>query len=304
MADLIIPPPDAAGYWHFVYRTTDMLDGRWYGGKRSTKKHPLSDRYLGSGNWIKKHPARERLKREVVAFYPGSVEVFAGEAELITWTMVWDDPLCMNLRDGGEGVSVEAALLRYADPERRADHAAMLRRITSDPKVQAKMSASALLRFKNPEEHAKQTAHMRRITSDSVLLAKARTTRETPEWLANVTAANQLTHSTQEWKDAHAAGMQRAQTDPAWQEAMASKNRRMATDPAWRAANAAGSAKRSANSVWRENHAAAMRSHGAARRKAKPEIDEAAHKKEVSAIRRAAALCRWDAWRAAKASST
>lgn len=189
MADIIIPEPDANGYWHFVYVTTDQDTGQWYGGKRSTKKHPLSDRYyLGSGRWIKAHPNRKRLRREIISFCASSVEVFAAEARLVTWDKVFDDPLCMNLRDGGEGVTVEAALLRYTDPVQRANSKAMLRRIQSDPKVLSKMKASAVRRFKDPKEHARAVAHIHRINSDPVLIAKARVTRETPEWRANVIA--------------------------------------------------------------------------------------------------------------------
>ncbi len=224
MADVLIPAPDAAGYFHFLYRTTDPLDGRWYGGKRSTRKHPAADRYLGSGNWVKAHPARRRLQREIVSFHASSADVFAAEGKWITWSVVNDDPLCMNLRDGGEGVTVEAALLRYTDPVQHANSTAMLRRITSDPVVQAKMSASALLRFEDPEELAMQAAHMRRITSDPVLLAKARVSRETPEWLANVTAGNQDKGIDPAFRAKVKAGMLRAAADPAYQAARAMIN--------------------------------------------------------------------------------
>lgn len=221
MANISIPAPDAAGYWHFTYITTDTLDGRWYGGKRSTKKHPLSDKYyLGSGNWIRKHPDRERLKREIVAFYATSAEVFTAEAALITWDKVFNDPLCMNLRDGGEGVSVEAALARYADPAEYAKQMAHLHRIHSDPKVLAKMSASGLLRYKDPEQRAKQTAHMRRITSNPTLLAKARITRDTPEWRANVIASNRKRAADPVWRAKIAAIMRDKAADPEWQERM------------------------------------------------------------------------------------
>jgi hypothetical protein len=213
MADPIIPLPDASGYWHFTYITTDSLDGRWYGGKRSTKRHPLSDRYLGSGNWIKAHPARERLRREIVAFFASSTEVFAAEAAMITWTQVFDDPLCMNLRDGGEGVSVEAALARYADPQQLANHVAMLRRVHADPKARAKMSTSARRRFQDPEQLAKQTSHMRRITSDPDMLNKAKAARDTPEWRANVTAANRKKAEDPVWRAKQSAIMRRIMVD-------------------------------------------------------------------------------------------
>src|SRR5208282_243023 len=107
MADISIPPPDAAGYWHVLYVTTDTLDGRWYGGKRSTKVHPLADTYKGSGRWIAAHPDRKRLHREIVAFYATSKEVYAAEARMITWPTVMDDPLCMNLWAGGQGITSE-----------------------------------------------------------------------------------------------------------------------------------------------------------------------------------------------------
>lgn len=221
MAEISIPPPDASGYWHFVYVTTDPDTGQWYGGKRSTKKHPLSDRYyLGSGNWIRKHPNQKRLKREIIAFFATSAEVFAAEAKLITWDKVFDDPLCMNLRDGGEGVSVEAALLRYTNPEERERQLAHLRRIHADPKVLAKMSASAFLRFKDSEELAKQTVHMRRITSDPNLLAKAHKARDTPKWRANVIAGNRQRAADPAWRAKIAAIMRVKASDPEWQERM------------------------------------------------------------------------------------
>ena len=132
MADISIPPPDAAGYRHWTYITRDV-DGRWYGGKRSTKKHPLSDTYKGSGNWIRGHGARERLVREIVAFYPSSTAVFAAEAELVTWAMVMDDPLCMNLWAGGQGSTSEAALHRSAGTTWRESTLAGIRLRSANP---------------------------------------------------------------------------------------------------------------------------------------------------------------------------
>jgi hypothetical protein len=269
MASINISTPEKAGYYHFLYRTTDPVDGRWYGGKRSTRKHPAVDRYIGSGNWVKAHPDRKRLQREIVSLHASSADVFAAEGEWITWDLINSDPLCMNLRDGGEGVTVEAALLRYAEPVERARHAEMLRRIGADPAVRAKKKASALRRFENPEQLALQTAHMQRITSDPVLLAKAQAARDTPEWRANVLSALEARRAADpNWRAKVKAGMLALAADPIWYQARAAENRRMATDPAWRAAQAAGTAKRTADPVWRET----MRRMHAARRASKAAI--------------------------------
>jgi hypothetical protein len=249
-----IPSPDAAGYWHFTYRITDPVDGRWYGGKRSTKKQPLVDPYKGSGNWVRAHPNRQRLQRKIVAFYATSADVFAAEAELITWTMVFDDPLCMNLRDGGEGVSVEAALLRLADPDNRAKHLVDMRRMHANPIHAASIVAAGAKRGADPGWQAANAAHMVRMHADPVARKNADAALERlwadPEHVAKIASANRRMIATPEWREAHAAGMQRAQADPVWQAAMAAKNRRLPDDPKWRAAQANGSKKRSESPEW------------------------------------------------------
>lgn len=250
MADITIPPPDAAGYWHFTYITTDTLDGRWYGGKHSTKKHPLSSPYKGSGNWIRRHPARKRLVREIVAFYPSSAAVFAAEAELITWAVVFDDPLCMNLRDGGEGVTAEAALLRFADPAERARHLATMRRMHADPKNHAKIVAALTRTRADPHWQAANLAHMRRMHADPVARENhlASLAARGPEWRANVVAALEGRRAGDpDWRGKVKATMLIKAADPEWYEARATENRRMATDPAWRAAYDQGMGKRAAN---------------------------------------------------------
>jgi len=249
MADIIIPPPDAAGYWHFTYVTTDTLDGRWYGGKHSTKKHPSSDRYLGTGNWIKKHPARKRLVREIVAFYPSSATVFAAEAELVTWDKVLDDLLCMNLRDGGEGVTVEAALLRFSDPLERTKHLDTMRRMHADPKNAANIVAGGALRAADPVWRKANADHMRRMHADPVAQENHLASLATrgPEWAANVTAANQLRAADPEWCAKISTIMLAKAADPTWYQENADRMRRVHTDPVWRANYETGMKRRAAN---------------------------------------------------------
>jgi hypothetical protein len=253
MAEVSIPLPDANGYWYFTYVTTDPETGQWYGGKRSTKKHPLSDRYVGSGNWIRKHPVRDRLRREIIAFYATSVEVYVAEAEMVTWIVINGDPLCMNKCEGGLGISTEYALARYDNPDYRAKNLANLRRMHADPIVQANQAAATLLAKADPKWKEAHAAGTRRIAAD-------------PTWQVNQKAGSRRRSDSPEWKEAQLAGTRRRSADPTWQEAVAAANQLKAADPKWLEANATGCRRRSANPTWIENNAAALQRTNAARR--------------------------------------
>lgn len=203
MADLTIPEPDADGYWHFTYITTDTLDGRWYGGKRSTKKHPLSDRcYFGSGIWIKKHPARERLKREIVAFHESSEKAYAAEAEMVTWDVILDNPLCMNRHAAHPGMTVEDGRRRSEGPWRKNQAAGMAKR-SANLVWRANVVAGAKKRSANPLWQEANAAHGRRMAAD-------------PEWQEAHIAKNRLMPTDPVWCAAHAAGALRRSAKSTW----------------------------------------------------------------------------------------
>lgn len=260
MADIIIPLPDPAGYWHFTYITTDLLDGRWYGGKRSTKKHPLSDRYLGKGVWVRAHPDRTRLRREIVAFYGTSADVFAGEAELVTWAKVKNDPLCMNRRDGGLGMTAEAAQRLAVDPAWREanaastartaanpkwqkNHSAAMQRMHADPIYRAALTAGFARMAANPEWQKQHAAFIDRRTADPKWqknhAAVCRELHTNPEWIANRTSAIRISHAKPEFRANQSAILKRIASDPEWRRKNAAILKRIASDPEWQRKNAA-----------------------------------------------------------------
>ncbi len=55
--------------FHYVYKTTNLISGKFYIGRRSTNKHPNLDNYLGSGLHFKrsllKH-GKKNFKKEVL----------------------------------------------------------------------------------------------------------------------------------------------------------------------------------------------------------------------------------------------
>jgi len=88
---------------HYLYRTTNVLTGKYYLGMHSTKN--LDDGYIGSGKIlrrsIKKYGLINHLK-EVFLFVKTREELVQKEKELITEELL-KDPSIMNLRLGGEG---------------------------------------------------------------------------------------------------------------------------------------------------------------------------------------------------------
>jgi hypothetical protein len=88
--------------YFFVYKTT-RTDGRYYLGMHSTSE--LNDGYLGSGKIlkqsIKKHGV-EQHTREILGHASSIEELKLLEQKIITREHL-SNPLCMNLKLGGEG---------------------------------------------------------------------------------------------------------------------------------------------------------------------------------------------------------
>jgi hypothetical protein len=246
MAEIRIPAPDAAGYWHFTYITTDTSDGRWYGGKRSTKKHPADDRYRGSGNWVRQHTAPERLQREIVAFYATSKEVFAAEAEMITWAIVMDDPLCMNLWAGGQGSTSEAALHRSADPVWRERNLTAVRLRSTNPEWRANVNAAAAKRAADPEWQKQHRAFIDRRTLD-------------PKWIENQRAAMLLARADPQFREKFLAGIARRNADPGWPAALAAAAAKRSSNPEWKKNQAATARRVTKTAEWKDAQLAGAR---------------------------------------------
>lgn len=89
--------------YHFIYKTTCKVNGKFYYGMHSTDD--LNDGYIGSGThlWhaIKKY-GRENFSIEILEFLPDRESLKKREAELITEDLL-KDPMCMNLTLGGHG---------------------------------------------------------------------------------------------------------------------------------------------------------------------------------------------------------
>lgn len=89
--------------YHFIYRTTNIINGKFYVGMHST--NDLVDGYLGSGKRLKysinKH-GKENHKIEILDFCDCRDELQLKEKMIVNEELL-SNPLCMNLCIGGIG---------------------------------------------------------------------------------------------------------------------------------------------------------------------------------------------------------
>lgn len=94
--------------YHFIYKTTNLLSGRYYIGMHSTDN--LDDGYLGSGNRlilaIRKH-GKDNFKREILEFCDNRNSLRLRESEIVNLDEV-SKKECMNLAVGGEGGNTDS----------------------------------------------------------------------------------------------------------------------------------------------------------------------------------------------------
>jgi hypothetical protein len=89
--------------YHYIYKITNIINNKFYVGMHSTDN--LDDGYLGSGKrlWysLRKYGS-ENFKLNILEFYPDRISLKNREQELINEDLL-KDPMCMNLKYGGEG---------------------------------------------------------------------------------------------------------------------------------------------------------------------------------------------------------
>ncbi len=97
-----------------IYKTTNIINGKWYIGKDS-KGYPG---YIGSGNLLKaaiEKYGKENFKKEILQECSSMEELNMAEYEWIKKTNAINDPMSYNLADGGQG----GDLSRFMDFEKR-----------------------------------------------------------------------------------------------------------------------------------------------------------------------------------------
>ena len=89
--------------YHFIYKTTNLLNGKYYVGMHSTSN--LKDGYLGSGKRLRysiRKYGESNFKLEILEFLSTREELVRREKELVNEDLIKDFS-CMNLKLGGSG---------------------------------------------------------------------------------------------------------------------------------------------------------------------------------------------------------
>jgi hypothetical protein len=88
---------------HYIYKTTCNVTGKYYVGMHSA--YNLEDGYMGSGKRlrysIRKYGVENHTK-EILEYFETREELVLREIEIVTKELV-ENPMCMNLREGGTG---------------------------------------------------------------------------------------------------------------------------------------------------------------------------------------------------------
>jgi hypothetical protein len=225
------PPPDDNGYWHHTYVTYDPDTGEWYGGKHSTKN--LYDGYRGSGDWVRYHPHKSELVTEIVEFFSTETGAFAAERQMITQQVIDNDPLCRNVKEGGDGMSSISACRRSQNPAWKLKNRMKLlgvhstaawrdgiaRRSDNQNWLRAK-SAATTKAFQDPKVREAHRAGIEKRALNPNWLDNRRAfnalqRQQNPDWGKGRRKALAKTMQTAEWKEAQRAGCVRLWQDPA-----------------------------------------------------------------------------------------
>ncbi len=89
--------------YHFIYKTTNLLSGRYYIGMHST--NDLNDGYMGSGKRLRRSLnkyGKQNHKVEILEFFESREELKKREKEIVTLNEIAKIE-CMNLAVGGGG---------------------------------------------------------------------------------------------------------------------------------------------------------------------------------------------------------
>ena len=123
--------------YHFIYKTTNVLSGKYYIGMHSTDK--LDDGYLGSGTRLRRSInkyGKENFKREILEFVETRKLLKQLEEAVVTLDEIAKVD-CMNLKVGGYGGFTDEA---HRIKCQKAGYKAMFKKLNSDKELRKKTS--------------------------------------------------------------------------------------------------------------------------------------------------------------------
>jgi hypothetical protein len=160
-------------FHHIVYEVTNLINGKRYIGKHSTKN--LNDGYLGSGIGIRKaikKYGKENFEKKILAEFDTEEDALKYEREIVSDSVVKDSNT-YNMVNGGKGWNTEEAKRmnkKWCDnPSSKKICGEVLKQLWKDPKFREKQSKIISLRnvkkWKEDKEYRKTMFEMNSIKS-------------------------------------------------------------------------------------------------------------------------------------------
>lgn len=123
--------------YHYIYKTTNVVTGRYYYGMHSTDN--LNDGYLGSGRRLRysiNKYGKENHKKEILEYCNNREELRRREKEIVNLNEIAKKD-CMNLMIGGTGGFInEEHLSKFL----KAGQNARQKKLREDPEFKSKLS--------------------------------------------------------------------------------------------------------------------------------------------------------------------
>ena len=101
--------------FHFIYKTTNLIDGCYYYGVHSTDD--IDDGYYGSGKILKRalnKYGKEAFKREIIVLFSDRDSALFYESKLVTVEMIKDHS-CYNMCEGGGSPPTRSGIVSHTN---------------------------------------------------------------------------------------------------------------------------------------------------------------------------------------------
>lgn len=189
---------------HYLYRIERKDTGEYYIGIRSTDEDPESDPYWGSGIRISASVTKHgtgKFTKTILGVFATRKDVALAEARTVTEEMLLD-PLCLNLKTGGEyltGVTYSDEVCRkisqaitkhYADPENRERLSQKLKeKFAADPEYRLAIKEARHRALRDPAHRRRALAAVRKSFLETDRIKKVTAALRTPEVRAKRSAS-------------------------------------------------------------------------------------------------------------------
>lgn len=184
--------------YHFIYKTTNQLNGKYYYGMHSTDD--LNDGYMGSGKRLRysiNKYGKENHMREIIEYLPNRKSLAEREREIINLNEIAKKD-CLNLMIGGKGgfISDEQQKHRSSCANKKL-HEKRKNDLAFDKRYRSKLSESTTKCIKEGKiktwgetssfKGKKHTAETKKLISDKMKISqkKEKNSQYNTHWVTN-----------------------------------------------------------------------------------------------------------------------